>query len=164
MMAAVATADAIVVNPTHYAVAIAYDRAKDRAPRVVAKGVDMMAARIREQRPPTACPSSKTPSWPERSTLPATSTTSCLPRSTPRWPACSPSSTPSRRPPGHCRACTRWQWSGRDRSELCARTGRRTTWPGWPGDDQGRNISSSRTRGPFVHDSVHRPLTGAGRG
>jgi flagellar biosynthetic protein FlhB len=49
MMAAVATADAIVVNPTHYAVAIAYDRAKDRAPRVVAKGVDMMAARIRER-------------------------------------------------------------------------------------------------------------------
>jgi len=49
MMAAVATADAIVVNPTHYAVAIAYDRAKDRAPRVVAKGVDALAARIRER-------------------------------------------------------------------------------------------------------------------
>jgi len=49
MMAAVATADAVVVNPTHYAVAIAYDRAQDRAPRVVAKGVDMLAARIRER-------------------------------------------------------------------------------------------------------------------
>lgn len=49
MMAAVATADAVVVNPTHYAVAIAYDRAKDRAPRVVAKGVDVLAARIRER-------------------------------------------------------------------------------------------------------------------
>src|SRR5580700_3041277 len=49
MMAAVATADAVVVNPTHYAVAIAYDRANDRAPRVVAKGVDVLAARIRER-------------------------------------------------------------------------------------------------------------------
>ncbi len=49
MMAAVATADAVVINPTHYAVAIAYDRAQDRAPRVVAKGVDMLAARIRDR-------------------------------------------------------------------------------------------------------------------
>ncbi len=49
MMAAVATADAVVVNPTHYAVAIAYDRARDRAPRVVAKGADLLAARIRER-------------------------------------------------------------------------------------------------------------------
>jgi flagellar biosynthetic protein FlhB len=49
MMAAVATADAVVVNPTHYAVALTYDRAKDRAPRVVAKGVDVLAARIRER-------------------------------------------------------------------------------------------------------------------
>jgi flagellar biosynthetic protein FlhB len=49
MMAAVAPADAVVVNPTHYAVAIAYDRANDRAPRVVAKGVDVLAARIRER-------------------------------------------------------------------------------------------------------------------
>jgi flagellar biosynthesis protein FlhB len=49
MMAAVATADAVVVNPTHYAVAIAYDRVKDRAPRVVAKGVDVLAARIRDR-------------------------------------------------------------------------------------------------------------------
>jgi flagellar biosynthetic protein FlhB len=49
MMAAVATADAVVVNPTHFAVAIAYDRARDRAPRVVAKGTDMLAARVRQR-------------------------------------------------------------------------------------------------------------------
>jgi flagellar biosynthetic protein FlhB len=47
MMAAVATADVVVTNPTHFAVAIAYDRKKDRAPRVVAKGADLLAARIR---------------------------------------------------------------------------------------------------------------------
>jgi flagellar biosynthetic protein FlhB len=49
MMAAVANADVIVTNPTHYAVAIAYDRQNDRAPRVVAKGADFIAAAIRER-------------------------------------------------------------------------------------------------------------------
>lgn len=49
MMAAIAGADVVVTNPTHYAVAIAYDQGVDRAPRVVAKGADMMAARIRER-------------------------------------------------------------------------------------------------------------------
>lgn len=48
MMAAVARADVIVTNPTHYAVALAYDRARDRAPRVVAKGADFNAMLIRE--------------------------------------------------------------------------------------------------------------------
>lgn len=48
MMAAVAQADVIVTNPTHYAVAIAYDREKHAAPVIVAKGLDLMAARIRE--------------------------------------------------------------------------------------------------------------------
>lgn len=48
MMAAVARADVVVTNPTHFAVAIAYDRQKDRAPRVVAKGADFNAAAIRE--------------------------------------------------------------------------------------------------------------------
>ncbi len=41
-------ADVIVTNPTHYAVAIRYDEATMRAPRVVAKGVDFMAQRIRQ--------------------------------------------------------------------------------------------------------------------
>lgn len=49
MMAAVASADVVVTNPTHFAVAIAYDRENDRAPRVVAKGADFMAQRIREE-------------------------------------------------------------------------------------------------------------------
>ena len=48
MMAEIANADAIVVNPTHVSVAIKYDAVKG-APRVVAKGADVIAARIREE-------------------------------------------------------------------------------------------------------------------
>jgi len=48
MAEAMAKASVVVTNPTHYAVALAYDRGKNAAPRVVAKGVDSMAARIRE--------------------------------------------------------------------------------------------------------------------
>ena len=49
MMAAVANADVVVVNPTHYAVALRYEREGGGAPVVVAKGVDEMALRIREE-------------------------------------------------------------------------------------------------------------------
>lgn len=49
MMAEVKTAAVVVTNPTHFAVALAYDRTKDAAPRVVAKGVDAVAARIRAE-------------------------------------------------------------------------------------------------------------------
>jgi len=48
MMEAVPTADVIVTNPTHYAVALKYEAGTMRAPKVVAKGVDEMALRIRE--------------------------------------------------------------------------------------------------------------------
>lgn len=48
MMEHVPTADVIVVNPTHYAVALKYEGGKMGAPKVVAKGVDEMAHRIRE--------------------------------------------------------------------------------------------------------------------
>lgn len=48
MMSNVATADVIVTNPTHYAVALEYNRAKSPAPKVVAKGVDFVAFKIRE--------------------------------------------------------------------------------------------------------------------
>ncbi|WP_393999864.1 flagellar biosynthesis protein FlhB [Luteimonas sp. WGS1318] len=48
MMEDVPTADVVVVNPTHYAVALKYDGDAMRAPRVIAKGVDEMALRIRE--------------------------------------------------------------------------------------------------------------------
>jgi len=44
---AVPQADVIVTNPTHYSVAIRYDESTMRAPRVVAKGVDFLAMRIR---------------------------------------------------------------------------------------------------------------------
>jgi flagellar biosynthetic protein FlhB len=47
MMQAVPEADVVVVNPTHYAVALKYDGAKG-APEVVAKGVDLIALRIKE--------------------------------------------------------------------------------------------------------------------
>ena len=48
MMDDVPKADVIIVNPTHFAVALRYDEKTMRAPKVVAKGVDLMAARIRE--------------------------------------------------------------------------------------------------------------------
>ncbi len=48
MMKDVPKADVIITNPTHYAIAIKYDMQKDGAPRVVAKGVDLVAQRIKE--------------------------------------------------------------------------------------------------------------------
>lgn len=48
MMYNVKTADVVVTNPTHYAVAIRYDTSIAPAPQVVAKGVDFMAFKIRE--------------------------------------------------------------------------------------------------------------------
>jgi len=48
MMANVPKADVIITNPTHYAVALEYDPATMKAPKVVAKGADAVAARIRE--------------------------------------------------------------------------------------------------------------------
>jgi flagellar biosynthesis protein FlhB len=48
MMAAVKKADVVVVNPTHVAVALKYDRTGMDAPIVVAKGADLMAAQIRK--------------------------------------------------------------------------------------------------------------------
>ncbi len=48
MSVAVAKADVVIVNPTHYAVALKYDDKKDAAPVVVAKGMDESAEKIRE--------------------------------------------------------------------------------------------------------------------
>ncbi|HEC06760.1 MAG TPA: flagellar type III secretion system protein FlhB [Thiolapillus brandeum] len=48
MMEEVPTADVVVTNPTHYAVALRYDRTGSGAPRVIAKGADLIAMRIRE--------------------------------------------------------------------------------------------------------------------
>ena len=47
MMAAVPRAAVVVTNPTHFAVALAYEQGSSAAPRVVAKGADAVAARIR---------------------------------------------------------------------------------------------------------------------
>ena len=48
MMTSVPTADVVITNPTHYAVAIVYDENKHNAPVVVAKGVDNMAIQIKK--------------------------------------------------------------------------------------------------------------------
>lgn len=48
MLEQVPNADVIIVNPTHYSVALRYDTSKDAAPIVLAKGVDNMAMKIRE--------------------------------------------------------------------------------------------------------------------
>jgi flagellar biosynthetic protein FlhB len=47
MLMDVPKADVVIVNPTHYAVALKWTRGKGAAPRCVAKGVDEVAARIR---------------------------------------------------------------------------------------------------------------------
>jgi flagellar biosynthesis protein FlhB len=48
MLKAVPKATVVITNPTHYAVALKYTRAKNVAPVVVAKGQELMAAKIRE--------------------------------------------------------------------------------------------------------------------
>ena len=48
MMEAVPSADVVLVNPTHYAVALKYEAGKMNAPTVVARGVDELALRIRQ--------------------------------------------------------------------------------------------------------------------
>jgi flagellar biosynthetic protein FlhB len=48
MMSKVPTADVIVTNPTHFAVALSYKDSDSGAPKVIAKGTDHVAARIRE--------------------------------------------------------------------------------------------------------------------
>jgi len=47
MMEAVPEADVVITNPTHYAIALRYDQYNMQAPVVVAKGADLVAARIR---------------------------------------------------------------------------------------------------------------------
>lgn len=48
MMADVPKADVVITNPTHFAVALKYEQGTMSAPRVVAKGADVIAAKIRE--------------------------------------------------------------------------------------------------------------------
>ncbi len=49
MMQDIPKADVVITNPTHFAIAIAYDENQFGAPKVLAKGADLVAARIREQ-------------------------------------------------------------------------------------------------------------------
>lgn len=48
MMSEVPSADVVITNPTHYAIAIKYDEDKASAPYIVAKGVDQIALKIKE--------------------------------------------------------------------------------------------------------------------
>jgi len=48
MLAEVPTADVVITNPTHYAVALVYDKGKMDAPTIIAKGADHLALKIRE--------------------------------------------------------------------------------------------------------------------
>jgi len=48
MLAAVPTADLVVMNPTHYAVALKYEEGGMAAPKVIAKGADLLAMKIRD--------------------------------------------------------------------------------------------------------------------
>ena len=48
MMADVSEADVVVTNPTHYAVALKYEQQKSNAPKVVAKGIDFLAIKIKD--------------------------------------------------------------------------------------------------------------------
>ncbi len=56
MMEAVPTADVVITNPTHYAVALSYDDSRAGAPRLVAKGADLIAAEIRRRAEAAAVP------------------------------------------------------------------------------------------------------------
>src|SRR5439155_3373079 len=47
MMQAVPRADVVITNPTHFAVALQYDPKSMRAPRVIAKGQDLIALQIK---------------------------------------------------------------------------------------------------------------------
>ncbi|MFT6144673.1 MAG: flagellar biosynthetic protein FlhB [Myxococcota bacterium] len=49
LLSAVRDADVVITNPTHYAVALKYDRASGHAPIVVAKGVDAIALKLKEE-------------------------------------------------------------------------------------------------------------------
>ncbi len=49
MMADLPMADVVITNPEHYAVALRYDQGMESAPRLLAKGVDLVAMKIREK-------------------------------------------------------------------------------------------------------------------
>lgn len=58
---AVPKADFVVMNPTHFAVAIRYDEKTMRAPQVISKGADLLAMRIRDLAKSNAIPVLQSP-------------------------------------------------------------------------------------------------------
>ncbi len=48
MMADVPDADVVITNPTHYAIALKYDNKVDQAPKMIAKGIDFLALKIKD--------------------------------------------------------------------------------------------------------------------
>lgn len=48
MMSSVPDADVVITNPTHYAVALKYDNTVDQAPKIVGKGIEFMALKIKD--------------------------------------------------------------------------------------------------------------------
>ena len=85
MMAAVPKASVVITNPTHFAVALQYERGMN-APVCVAKGVDALALKIREVAGEHRFRSSRTRRSPARCTPPSRSTRRSRPSTTRRWP------------------------------------------------------------------------------
>jgi flagellar biosynthetic protein FlhB len=48
MMSEVPEADVVITNPTHYAIAMKYDKQVHNAPMIVAKGIDFLAIKIKD--------------------------------------------------------------------------------------------------------------------
>ena len=93
MLAAVPSADLVVMNPTHYAVALKYDEGTMGAPRVVAKGADLLALRIRDVAKAPRCRCCRRRRWRARCTPTPRSTARSRPRCSPPWRRCWPTCT-----------------------------------------------------------------------
>jgi hypothetical protein len=100
MLAAVPRADLVVMNPTHYAVALKYDEARMAAPRVVAKGADLLACASATSRATPRCRCCRRRRWRVRCTPTPSSTSEvpagCLPPWPRCWPGCTSCATPGR--------------------------------------------------------------------
>jgi flagellar biosynthetic protein FlhB len=93
MIAAVPRADLVVMNPTHYAVALKYDESTTAAPRVIAKGADLLAMRIRDAANDHKVPVLQAPCWRVPCTRTPKSIARFPPGCSPRWRRCWPTST-----------------------------------------------------------------------
>jgi flagellar biosynthetic protein FlhB len=93
MLAAVPKADLVVMNPTHYAVALKYDEARDGRAAVVAKGADLLALRIRDLAREHAVPVLQAPPLARALYAHTELDQRSRPRCSPPWPRCWPMST-----------------------------------------------------------------------